>query len=100
RSLVFAPLVPGSLDAAAALVAEGVRPLSDQHASGPFRLHLAQVLAGRALRRAAGRAGRAAGTGGARGAGGAPRGPAASGSPSGAGRTRRCSPGAAGTPTT
>ena len=57
RSLVSAPPAPSSLDAAAALVAEGVRPLSDQHASGPFRLHLAQVLAGRALRRAAGRAG-------------------------------------------
>jgi carbon-monoxide dehydrogenase medium subunit len=61
RSLVSAPPAPDSLDAAAALVAEGVRPLSDQHASGPFRLHLAQVLAGRALRRAAGRAGRAGG---------------------------------------
>ena len=66
RSLVSAPPAPSSLDAAAALVAEGVRPLSDQHASGPFRLHLAQVLAGRALRRAAGRA---AGVGGATGAG-------------------------------
>jgi len=71
RSLVFAPLVPGSLDAAAALVAEGVRPLSDQHASGPFRLHLAQVLAGRALRRAAGRARGAAEAEGAAEAGGA-----------------------------
>jgi hypothetical protein len=53
-------------------VAEGVRPLSDQHASGPFRLHLAQVLAGRALRRAAGRAagaGRADGPDGVAGAG-------------------------------
>jgi aerobic carbon-monoxide dehydrogenase medium subunit len=68
RSLVSAPPAPSSLDAAAALVAEGVRPLSDQHASGPFRLHLAQVLAGRALRRAAGRAGRARGAGGASGA--------------------------------
>jgi aerobic carbon-monoxide dehydrogenase medium subunit len=66
RSLVSAPPAPSSLDAAAALVAEGVRPLSDQHASGPFRLHLAQVLAGRALRRAAGRAARAAGAAGAR----------------------------------
>jgi len=66
RSLVSAPPAPSSLDAAAALVAEDVRPLADQHASGPFRLHLAQVLAGRALRRAAGRA---AGVGGATGAG-------------------------------
>jgi aerobic carbon-monoxide dehydrogenase medium subunit len=61
RSLVPASPAPSSLEAAAALVAEGVRPLSDQHASGPFRLHLAQVLAGRALRRAAGRAAGAAG---------------------------------------
>jgi len=66
RSLVSAPPAPSFLDAAAALVAEDVRPLSDQHASGPFRLHLAQVLAGRALRRAAGRAGRAAAAAGAR----------------------------------
>jgi len=73
RSLVSASPASSSLDAAAALVAEGVRPLSDQHASGPFRLHLAQVLAGRALRRAAARAGRAggdAGPGGDAGAGG------------------------------
>ncbi len=41
------------LDAAAALVGNAVpRPLADIHASGPFRLHLAEVLAGRALRRA------------------------------------------------
>jgi carbon-monoxide dehydrogenase medium subunit len=73
RSLVSAPSAPSSLDAAAALVAEGVRPLSDQHASGPFRLHLAQVLAGRALRRAAGRAGGTVGATGAAGAGGARR---------------------------
>ena len=73
RSLVSAPPAPGSLDAAAALVAEGVRPLSDQHASGPFRLHLARVLAGRALRRAAGRAGGAAGAAGDAGAAGARR---------------------------
>ena len=69
RSLVSAPPAPNSLDAAAALVAADVRPLADQHASGPFRLHLAQVLAGRALRRAAARAGgdaRAGGTSGAR----------------------------------
>jgi aerobic carbon-monoxide dehydrogenase medium subunit len=46
---------PGGLDAA--LVREGApRPLADIHASGEFRLHLAGVLAGRALRRAIGRA--------------------------------------------
>ncbi len=48
---------PDSLGAAAALVAEDVRPLSDQHASGPFRVHLAQVLTRRALTRALARAG-------------------------------------------
>jgi len=73
RSLVSASPASSSLDAAAALVAEGVRPLSDQHASGPFRLHLARVLAGRALRRAAGRAGGAAGAAGDAGAAGARR---------------------------
>jgi hypothetical protein len=44
------------IGAAAARVATGVRPLSDQHASGPFRLHLAEVLARRALTRAIERA--------------------------------------------
>ena len=56
RALVSAPAVPGSLGVAAASVAEGVRPLSDQHASGPFRLHLAEVLTRRALARALARA--------------------------------------------
>jgi aerobic carbon-monoxide dehydrogenase medium subunit len=56
RALVSAPAVPDSLIVAAASVAEGVRPLSDQHASGPFRLHLAEVLASRALTRALARA--------------------------------------------
>ena len=56
RSLVSAPPAPDSLDAAAALVAEDVRPLADQHASGPFRLHLAEVLARRAIDRAVRRA--------------------------------------------
>ncbi len=56
RALVSAPAAPGSLTVAAASVAEGVRPLSDQHASGPFRLHLAEVLTRRALTRALARA--------------------------------------------
>jgi carbon-monoxide dehydrogenase medium subunit len=41
------------IDAAAALVRGAApRPLADIHASGPFRLHLAEVLTRRALRRA------------------------------------------------
>ena len=56
RILVSAPTAADSIAAAAASVAEGVRPLSDQHASGPFRLHLAQVLTRRALTRALARA--------------------------------------------
>lgn len=45
------------LDAAAALIgADAPRPLADIHASGPFRVHLASVLARRALRRAVSRA--------------------------------------------
>lgn len=58
RALVSAPAAPDSIAVAAAQVAEGVRPLSDQHASGPFRLHLAEVLARRALERAITRASR------------------------------------------
>ena len=56
RALASARPTPACIDAAAALVAEGVRPLSDQHASGPFRLHLARVLTRRALQRAIERA--------------------------------------------
>jgi aerobic carbon-monoxide dehydrogenase medium subunit len=56
RALVSAPAAPDSLAVAAASVAEGVRPLADQHASGPFRLHLAEVLTRRALARALARA--------------------------------------------
>ena len=37
------------LSEAVALVADGITPLSDQHASGPYRVHLAQVLARRAI---------------------------------------------------
>jgi carbon-monoxide dehydrogenase medium subunit len=45
------------LTAAAARIGEDApRPLADIHASGPFRVHLASVLADRALRRAVSRA--------------------------------------------
>jgi carbon-monoxide dehydrogenase medium subunit len=56
RSLASAPPSDAAFTAAASRVATGVRPLSDQHATGPFRLHLAEVLTRRALRRAADRA--------------------------------------------
>ncbi len=56
RALAAARPSADSLAVAAAAVAADVRPLSDQHASGPFRLHLAEVLARRALDRAVGRA--------------------------------------------
>jgi carbon-monoxide dehydrogenase medium subunit len=56
RALISAPVAHDSIAAAAASVADGVRPLSDQHASGPFRVHLAQVLIRRALTRAIARA--------------------------------------------
>jgi carbon-monoxide dehydrogenase medium subunit len=52
RMLHAAPATDDSITAAAALVAEHVRPLGDQHASGPYRVHLAEVLTRRALRRA------------------------------------------------
>jgi aerobic carbon-monoxide dehydrogenase medium subunit len=57
RSLAPARATAAVIDAAASQVASGVRPLSDQHASGPFRLHLAEVLTRRALARAVERAG-------------------------------------------
>jgi aerobic carbon-monoxide dehydrogenase medium subunit len=56
RALASAQPTPAAIEAAAERVAAGVRPLADQHASGPFRLHLAQVLTRRALTRAAERA--------------------------------------------
>jgi carbon-monoxide dehydrogenase medium subunit len=56
RSLVCSRPAPAAIEAAASQVETGVRPLSDQHASGPFRLHLAQVLARRAISRAVRRA--------------------------------------------
>lgn len=56
RMLHGTPAAAHSLAAAAALAAEDIRPLSDQHASGPYRSHLAQVLTRRALIRAVERA--------------------------------------------
>jgi aerobic carbon-monoxide dehydrogenase medium subunit len=56
RTVASAPVTPALLDEAAAQAGTGVQPLSDQHASGPFRLHLAQVLTRRALARAIERA--------------------------------------------
>jgi aerobic carbon-monoxide dehydrogenase medium subunit len=56
RALASRDPAPTLLAAAAALVAQDVTPLSDQHASGPYRVHLAQVLARRALATAVRRA--------------------------------------------
>ena len=49
RTLASSAPAQTLLSAAAAQVAEDVTPLSDQHASGPYRVHLAQVLARRAI---------------------------------------------------
>jgi carbon-monoxide dehydrogenase medium subunit len=54
-----APPTAEALATAAAHVGEGVSLLGDQHASGPYRLHLAEVLTRRALQRAVARAGAA-----------------------------------------
>jgi len=56
RLLVGADPAPGSLAAAAAQVAEDTSLLGDQHASAPYRAHLAEVLTRRALARAIARA--------------------------------------------
>jgi aerobic carbon-monoxide dehydrogenase medium subunit len=56
RAVASAQVTPALLDEAAAQVPTDVQPLSDQHASGPFRLHLARVLTRRALTRAIERA--------------------------------------------
>ena len=47
-------VLAGALEAA--MAAAGAEPLADQHASGPFRVHLAAVMARRALARALSRA--------------------------------------------
>jgi carbon-monoxide dehydrogenase medium subunit len=62
RILAAAPLTPALLASAAAGSGrvsedEAVRPLSDQHASGPYRLKLAEAMTLRALTRAVERAG-------------------------------------------
>jgi aerobic carbon-monoxide dehydrogenase medium subunit len=44
------------IEQAASAVATGITPLSDHHASGPYRVHLAEVLTRRALTRAVARA--------------------------------------------
>ncbi|MBO0802584.1 MAG: xanthine dehydrogenase family protein subunit M [Nocardiopsaceae bacterium] len=61
RILASAPLTPSLLASAAAQAGGAeqggdVRPLSDQHASGPYRLHLAEIMTLRALQRAVERA--------------------------------------------
>lgn len=56
RAVVSAQVTPALLASAAAQAGNGVRPLSDQHASGPYRLHLAEVMTLRALERAVERA--------------------------------------------
>ena len=52
-------LTPKLIAASAAQVADGIKPLEDLHAAGPFRAHLARVYAARAVRAAAQRSGRA-----------------------------------------
>jgi len=56
RTLLFASPHGSLIEQAASHVATGITPLSDHHASGPYRLHLAEVLARRALTRALARA--------------------------------------------
>jgi carbon-monoxide dehydrogenase medium subunit len=56
RAVASAQVTPALLEEAAAQAGNGVRPLSDQHASGPYRLHLAEVMTARALERAVERA--------------------------------------------
>lgn len=56
RILASAQPTPSVLASAAAQAGDGLRPLSDQHASGPYRLHLAEAMTSRALERAAERA--------------------------------------------
>jgi carbon-monoxide dehydrogenase medium subunit len=58
RTLLTHPtnLAETGIGIAASLAERGFTPLADQHASGPFRVHLAEVLAQRALARAVDRA--------------------------------------------
>ncbi|MCL2732990.1 MAG: xanthine dehydrogenase family protein subunit M, partial [Actinomycetia bacterium] len=64
RIVASAPLTPDLLASAAAAAGSvfdgtGASPLSDQHASGPYRLRLAEAMTLRALERAVERAGAA-----------------------------------------
>ena len=61
----LADLAEAPIGIAASLAEHGLTPLADQHATGPFRVHLAEVLTRRALARAADRARTAAHTRGA-----------------------------------
>lgn len=56
RTVVSSPSDHPLFERAASRVGAGITPLSDHHASGPYRLHLAGVLTRRALARALARA--------------------------------------------
>jgi carbon-monoxide dehydrogenase medium subunit len=56
KALVSKALDAGAIEAAASLAADGIKALSDIHASAEFRLHLTKVMTGRALKLAASRA--------------------------------------------
>jgi carbon-monoxide dehydrogenase medium subunit len=64
RALIGVAPTPAAITAAAGRVAVGLTPDSDLHASREYRTHVAGVLTGRALERAAERARRAVGGGG------------------------------------
>jgi carbon-monoxide dehydrogenase medium subunit len=55
NALVGKTLDDGGISAAAELAADGIKALSDIHASAEFRLHLTKVITGRALKLAASR---------------------------------------------
>jgi carbon-monoxide dehydrogenase medium subunit len=55
-SLAGKPLDDPAIAQAAGLAADGIKALSDIHASAEFRLHLTQVMTGRALKLAVSRA--------------------------------------------
>ena len=56
NALAGQALDDGAIAGAAALAADGIKALSDIHASAEFRLHLTRVMTGRALKLAASRA--------------------------------------------
>jgi carbon-monoxide dehydrogenase medium subunit len=55
-ALAGKPLDDGVIAEAARLAADGIKALSDIHASAEFRLHLTRVMTGRAIKLAASRA--------------------------------------------